>query len=98
MECRGDQLSMGTPMVTTADQQTIAEPRLEEAILVGLLDVNAAVEDQLDVQRIGQKDDQLGPDPNASHILIGFAQLQCQFEDLYNCRGITGDIDWRIIM
>lgn len=83
MESRSYQLSMGSPMVTAADQQTIAQPWFEEAILVGLLDVDAAVEDQLDVERIRQENDQFRADPNPGHIFVGFAQLQSQFKDFY---------------
>lgn len=79
MECWSDQLTMSPPMITSADQQTVAQPWFEKAIFVGLLDVDTAVQDQFNVEWIGEENDQLGTDPNASHILVGFTQFQGQF-------------------
>lgn len=87
-----DQAPMGAPVVAAADQQPVAQPRLEEPVLVRLLDVHAAVEDQLDVGRIGEHHHQLGADPDADDVLVGLAQAQRHLEDLcagWKFEGIT---------
>lgn len=54
-------------VLTSADEESVAQPRLEEAVLGRFVDVHVAAEDELDVGRIEQEHDEFGPNPELAH-------------------------------
>lgn len=54
-------------MLTSADEESVAQPRLEEAVLGRFVDVHVAAEDELDVGRVEQEHDEFGPNPELAH-------------------------------
>jgi len=70
--------------LTCADQQSIAQPGLEELVLGGLVDIDVAAQQQLHVPGIIDEDHQLGPDPHLGYVLEGGALPDDCFEN--SCR------------
>lgn len=48
---------------TCTDKQTVSKPRLEEPVIVSLVDMDVATEDQLYITRIVQEDNEPGSNP-----------------------------------
>lgn len=65
VEGGGDHLAVGVPLMTCARQEPGAEPRLQEPVRVGLVDVLGAAEDDLDLFRLLQIDLRIGPNPRS---------------------------------
>lgn len=67
--------------LTCADEETIAQPGLEELVLGCLVDVDMAAQQQLHVPRIIDEDHQLGADPHFGDVLKGRALPDDCFEN-----------------
>lgn len=88
MESWGDKFAMCPPMITAADQQTIAQPWLEETVFVGFVQVHLAAEYDFHIKRIGQEDDQFRTDPHTGDIRVLSSQLEGHFENFYDAADI----------
>ena len=56
-------------LLTGGDEEAVSEPGLEESVLLGLVNVDVAGEDDLNVTGVNQEDDQLGADPHLDHLV-----------------------------
>lgn len=70
MEGGCDDPAMGSPLVSRTDQQSLSQPRSEESVLRGLVNVNLTAQDQFNVPRVEQEDGQFRSDPQAHHSLL----------------------------
>ena len=70
MKCGSNELPVRSPLLPGADQQTFAQPRLEESIFVRLLDVDVAVQDLLDVVGMGEEHDEVVAQPAPRHVPV----------------------------
>lgn len=82
MESGGDQFSVIPPLFSGADKETISQPWLEESVFVRLLDVYVAVQDLLDVIRMGEEYDEIVSQPATGYVSIDLRQLQCKVHQL----------------
>ncbi|TGZ57461.1 hypothetical protein DBV15_09539, partial [Temnothorax longispinosus] len=55
---------------TGGDEETVSEPRLEETIFGGLVDVDMARQDDLNVARVHQEDQQLWSEPQLDDLIV----------------------------
>lgn len=70
---------------TGTNEEAVSEPRLEEPVLISLVDVNMAAEDQLHVARVVQEHQKPGPNPNLHNrfLVIRYTFLQEVLEDVW---------------
>lgn len=58
------------PIRTGRDEETVSEPGLEETILGGLVDVDVAGQDDLNVAWVHQEDQQLRSEPDLNDLIV----------------------------
>lgn len=81
MERRRYQFPMRSPFFALADEQPVAEPRLEIAVLARLRQMHFTVQYQLDVSGIGQKYDRSVAKKTATYMAVNGTQSQRFFEN-----------------
>lgn len=75
---------------TGRDEKTVSEPRPEETVFGGLIDVDVARQDDLDVARVHQEDQQLRPEPDLNDLIV-FEGFPVQATK-YGCNRDTGGV------
>lgn len=83
MERGCDELPVIPPLLPRTDQQSISQPRLEEPILVRLVQVNVTVQDDLNVCGVRQEDHQFVADPTPGDVAVDLAQLDGKFQNFW---------------
>lgn len=74
-------LSMTAPAISRTDQQTISKPRLEEAILIRLIQMYLTVEDDFNVVWMREENNKAVAQESANYVAETVAKLQDKFEN-----------------
>lgn len=70
VESGRDEFSVSPPFWSCADEQSIAQPGLEETVFSRFVDVHVTAEDEFDIVRICEEDNQFWSNPHLYDVLV----------------------------